>query len=88
MIHVDDIAGAMPLIFNRAEAGTVYLGVDDAPVLRSEFYAWLAEKFKIPCNAQKNLSLPSEGKRCANRRLKSLGYSFKYPTFRDGYSGL
>ena len=24
-------------------------------------------------------------KRCSNDRLRSLGYEFSYPTFRDGY---
>ena len=87
MIHRDDIVTAMPVLFNRAEVGQVYLGVDDEPVRRSEFFYWLCQKLGMPTQkietSQKIL-----GKRCQNARLKSLGFSFKYPTFREGYSAL
>ena len=43
-IHVDDIAGAMPVIFNKGQAGSLYLGVDGEPILQSEFNQWLADK--------------------------------------------
>ena len=87
MIHLEDIVGAMPVIFNQGEAGSVYLGVDDEPVRRSEFYAWLAEKFSIPLppgTRVKNTS-STGGKRCRNARLKSLGFTSRFPTFREGY---
>ena len=80
MIHVDDIVAAMPVLFNKAEPGKVYLGVDDEPVLRSEFLKWL--KGDSP---PWGLS-PLEGKRISNQRLKSLGVALKYPTFREGYT--
>jgi hypothetical protein len=26
------------------------------------------------------------GKRCSNRRLRASGYTFRFPTFREGYA--
>ena len=111
LMHVDDIAAALPVIFNKAEPGKVYLGVDDEPFLQSEFYRWLAASLPqrgYPDPIKKKLwkrlrggrrpteiaSAPAgprndrviKGKRCSNRRLKELGYAFKYPTFREGYA--
>ena len=86
LIHVEDIVGAMPVIFNKGEAGKVYLGVDDEPVLESEFCKWLGH-FKMDSRFRGN-DKTVKGKRCLNQRLKALGYSFKYPTFREGYAAI
>jgi len=85
MIHVDDIVGAIPVLFKSAEAGKVYLGVDDKPVLESEFIHWIAGELNVPVSKNSSNSLIG-GKRCRNTRLKSLGFTFRYPTFRDGYT--
>lgn len=91
MIHVDDIVGAMPAIFNKAEPGSVYLGADDVPVKQSEFYAWLTHKL-IPDQAHRlRQRAPDEkvgGKRLINTRLKLLGVLLKYPSYREGYGAL
>ena len=87
MIHVDDIVSAIPLLFKSAEPGKVYLGVDDDPVTQSEFFDWLSEKLNISI-ASIPVSNATCGKRLKNKSLKSLGFSFYYPTFREGYSAL
>ncbi len=91
MIHVDDIVGAMPAIFNKAEKGGIYLGVDDCPVRQSEFYAWLLAKL-TPEQAhrirERGTDEKAGGKRLVNTRLKLLGVLLKYPSFREGYSEL
>lgn len=83
MIHVEDIVRAVPVLFKSALAGHVYTGVDDRPVLRSEFYKELGELTgrKIEFNFKDG----AEGKRCRNAKLKSLKFELKYPTFREGY---
>ena len=86
-IHVEDIAAAMPVLFNKAEAGSIYLGVDDQPVLKSEFCKWLGERTGKPVKIE-GKKLPVSGKRCSNKKLKTLGYKFKYPTYREGYGEL
>lgn len=84
MIHVDDIAAAMPVLFKSAAAGNVYTGVDDEPVLRSDFYSWLTLKTGTP--AKFSYDQAREGKRCSNQKLKSIGFKPQYPSFREGYS--
>lgn len=87
MIHRDDIVEALPVLFNRAEIGRVYLGVDDLPVARSALYAWLCGELGRPVFAcREGVSL--SGKRCRNRRLKQLGFSLRFPDFRAGYRGI
>ncbi|HLD49743.1 MAG TPA: SDR family oxidoreductase, partial [bacterium] len=108
-IHVEDIAGAMPVIFNKGQAGSLYLGVDDEPVLQSEFARWLANKNvilrpkaeesreilrqKTPQDDRRRADYDKDlsaikGKRCSNKRLKELGYQFKYPTYKEGYEAI
>jgi len=87
LIHVEDIAGAMPLIFKKAEAGSVLTCVDDEPVSSSDFYTWLVQNTGIS-KGPGFLDSPVQGKRLRNMRLKSLGYQFRYPTFREGYRAI
>lgn len=86
MIHVEDAAKAVQVLFKTAKEGSVILGTDEEPVLRSEFYRWLAEKTgqAFPQIDQK---APLTGKRLRNQKLKDLGFKFQYPTFRQGYEG-
>jgi len=87
MIHVEDIAEAVALLFKTAESGEVYLGVDDEPVRASEFCGWLSEQTGISTGAiEWDRSKP--GKRCRNQKLKDLGWKPKFPTFREGYRSL
>ncbi|MBI4971086.1 MAG: SDR family oxidoreductase [Candidatus Omnitrophica bacterium] len=83
MIHLEDIVRIMALLFEEGKLGDIYLGSDDEPVLRSDFYRWLGAKTDS-LSQDHHLS----GKRCRNHKLKSLGFSFKYPTFREGYQSL
>jgi len=82
-IHRDDIVGALPILFNKAEVGQVYLGVDEKPSRQSEIYQWLCEKMG---RAPENLfSDETEGKRYRNDKIRKLGFRFEYPSFREGY---
>jgi nucleoside-diphosphate-sugar epimerase len=85
MIHRDDIVQATALLLEKGEPGQIYLGVDDAPVPRAEFYQWLGNKLGIDLPDLPFISKPATGKRCRNQRLKELGYHFIYPSFREGY---
>jgi nucleoside-diphosphate-sugar epimerase len=87
LIHVEDIAAAMPLIFKKAEAGSILTCVDDEPVPSPEFYRWLVQNAAMS-KGPDFLDSAVQGKRMRNRRLKSLGYQFRYPTFREGYRAL
>ncbi len=87
-IHVEDAAGMLRLLLERGLAGEIYLGVDDEPVLRREFYPWLAERAGIVYpQPPTDLPAPREAssKRCSNAKIKALGYSLIYPGWREGF---
>ncbi|MCB9799768.1 MAG: SDR family oxidoreductase [Candidatus Omnitrophica bacterium] len=85
LIHVEDIAALMPVIFKSAREGEIYAGVDDLPVKKSEYYDWLTSKLGISSVVKNRQGAAVRGKRIRNHKLKSLGYEFKYPSFREGY---
>ncbi len=88
MIHRDDIVDASLILLKRAKPGKVYLGVDDEPVLESEFYAWLSKELKTPFPDSILTRENHKGKRYTNTALKATGFTFKYPNFRAGYQEL
>ncbi len=93
MIHRDDLVGVIIAALKNGRAGEVYNAVDDEPVAQIHFFRWLSEalgKWMPPFateteNADRKRGLTN--KKVQNRRLKmELGYQFKYPTFRQGYT--
>jgi nucleoside-diphosphate-sugar epimerase len=100
MVHRDDAAGAVAFLL-RAEAarGEVVLVADDEPVDKWAFADWLAAECGVDSPpkrtvaerlADPDLSTTARrrietSKRCANDRLRDLGYDLAYPTYRDGY---
>jgi nucleoside-diphosphate-sugar epimerase len=99
MIHRDDAAGVVGFLLEEGIDAEVILAVDDEPVDKHAFADWLADECGVdrPPKRTKqerleagDLSAPAErriltSKRCSNDRLRSLGYEFAYPTFREGY---
>ncbi|MBV0923671.1 SDR family oxidoreductase [Halomicroarcula limicola] len=99
MVHRDDAAGAVRFLLEGDHREEVVLVVDDEPVEKWAFADWLAEQCDVafPEKRTKDERL-AEGdlsetasrrvrtsKRCSNELLRSLGYDFRYPTFREGY---
>lgn len=85
MIHVEDVVGAIPFLFNRGREGNIYLGVDDEPIKERVFYDWLSGRLGKSYPRASFQDAPGSGRRLSNQKLKSLGFQFKYPNFRDGY---
>ena len=99
MVHRDDAAGAVRFLLEEAVDDEVVLVVDDEPVDKHAFADWLADECGVERPekhtkeerlAAGDLSAAAErriltSKRCSNDRLRSLGYEFAYPTFREGY---
>jgi nucleoside-diphosphate-sugar epimerase len=93
MIHRDDVVGAIVAALKSAPAPSVYNVVDNEPVTQREFFSWLATKLNKPVPPsieEEETAVRKRGttnKRVSNQRLKEqLGYQFKFPTFRQGYS--
>jgi len=93
MIHRDDLIGCVIAALKSGRAGEIYNAVDDEPVTQATFFQWLAGTVgkyppeSVPENPDENRKRGVTNKRVSNRRLKmELGYQFKYPNFRKGYS--
>ena len=93
MIHRDDLVGIIMATLKNGRPGEIYNAVDDEPVAQIHFFRWLSEtlgKWMPPFAAEAEAGDHKRGltnKRVSNRRLKmELGYQFKYPTFRQGYT--
>jgi nucleoside-diphosphate-sugar epimerase len=93
MIHRDDVVGAVLAALEQGRPGEVYNAVDDEPVAQKDFIAWLADRLgqplppSVPESMETNRKRGVTHKRISNQKLKrELGYSFTYPTFREGYA--
>lgn len=84
-IHRDDAARALVHLLTRARVAPVYLGVDHAPVERSEVVAWLASELGLPAPPRGPAPARGGDKRCRNDRLVASGFAFRYPTYVEGY---
>lgn len=89
-IHRDDCAGALAHLMKMEAPDEIYIGVDDEPADRRKVLNWLAERLGAPQPREtKAGAVPSAraatNKRCSNARLKSTGYRFLYPSYREGY---
>lgn len=88
-IRVEDAARAVLLALEKGRAGEIYLGVDDEPSSQREFYEWVYRKLSIPVAAKADTGAPhGSNKRCSNRKIKALGLTLRYPSFREGYDDL
>ena len=85
-VHRDDIAAALLLLADiPARANAIYNVVDDAPILRSECYRWLADKLgrtsapksSAPASAKRGRS----NKRVSNLKLRESAWKPRYPSF-------
>lgn len=89
-IHHDDCAGILFHLLDMKRTQPLYLGVDSDPASREEVRAWLSHRInrKIPGpELEVNEPEPSN-KRCSNRRIIETGYTFAYPSFREGFDSL
>jgi nucleoside-diphosphate-sugar epimerase len=101
-IHRDDAAAAIVHLCTMAgEPDPVYLGVDNDPAELGEVQRFLADELGLPRPASdvdaggaggagSSGGEPSRGgnKRCSNALLRSTGFEFAYPTFREGYRAI
>jgi nucleoside-diphosphate-sugar epimerase len=93
MIHRDDLIGCIIAALKSGRPGEVYNAADDEPVNQLHFFQWLAQSLDKPLppsepeNPGENRKRGVTNRRVLNRKLKmELGYQFKYPNFRKGYT--
>lgn len=90
-IHQHDCAGVLAHLLRLVSPAPVYIGVDDEPADRRIVVEWLAQRLGVPMPAaaatgERVEPTAARGKRCNNRLLRTAGYSFRFPTFREGYA--
>lgn len=85
-IHRDDAASAVVHLATAvASPAPVYVGVDDAPVERARLLHFLADELGVPPPRTGDTGSAPGGKRFRNTLLRSTGFEFTYPTYREGY---
>jgi nucleoside-diphosphate-sugar epimerase len=87
-IHVDDIVKICTAFIKKDMTPGIYLGVDSEPASQADVYLWMAKELGLnkPQRTDEKAQNPQRGnKRCSNEKLLSAGFTFRYPTFREGY---
>lgn len=86
-IHRDDAAGAIVHLLSMPEAPSrVYVGVDNDPAELGDVLRFLAAELGLDVPPTGSLGDARGGnKQCSNALLRGTGFSFKYPSFREGY---
>ncbi len=92
-IHRDDCAGVLAHLMKMDAPDAIYVGVDDEPADRRKVLNWLAERLGVPqpreaAGGEPPSARAATNKRCSNARLKSTGYRFLYPSYREGYAAM
>src|SRR6476661_8223951 len=86
-IHRDDAAAAIVhLATMDAAPAPAYVGVDNEPADLGSVLRFLAAQLGLPAPRVGDAG-PARGgnKRCRNELLRSTGFTFAFPTFREGY---
>jgi nucleoside-diphosphate-sugar epimerase len=91
-IHREDCAGVLRHLMGRENPESIYLAVDNEPAEERAVLLWLAGVMGSPepraAEKKQASKRPRGNKRCRNARLVQSGYTFRYPTFREGYSAV
>ncbi|RON03944.1 SDR family oxidoreductase [Pseudomonas brassicacearum] len=91
-IHADDAAGLLAFLLKADDQGAAldecYIGVDDAPAPLSDVVGWLREYLGVTEWADDASVRRTGSKRCSNARAKALGWTPRYPSFREGYAAI
>jgi nucleoside-diphosphate-sugar epimerase len=91
-IHRDDCARAIVHLVEKQVVGPLYIGSDEAPSTLGEIRDWLAERLGLapaPVAVDETAS-PQRGgnKRLSSALLRSEGFAFRYPTYREGFEAI
>ncbi len=92
-IHRDDCAGSLHHLMELADRKPIYLAVDSDPADERTVLRWLAGALGSPEPRVAQGTDHSVVNRCGNKRARNdqlirSRYTFRYPTFREGYRAL
>ncbi len=90
-IHEEDCIGVLCFLIEQRLSGqpieNLYVATDSEPVSLGNVVLWLSKLIAClepPANVASR-DIRSSNKKCSNSRLLSLGYSFRYPSYKEGY---
>jgi nucleoside-diphosphate-sugar epimerase len=91
-IHADDAAGLLAFLL-LADARSValeecYIGVDDAPDPLADVVNWMRQRLGVTQWSEESSIRRAGSKRCSNARAKALGWTPRYPSYREGYEAM
>jgi nucleoside-diphosphate-sugar epimerase len=97
-IHVEDIAAAVETVVAAGRPGAIYNVVDGAPSPPQDVIVYAAERMGVPPPPEEPfaqaglsgmaLSFYEENRRVRNERLRALGWSPAYATYREGLEAI
>jgi nucleoside-diphosphate-sugar epimerase len=92
-IHQLDCVGVLDFLLEQRLKGrkleNCYLASDDDPAPLWDVISWPAGRMHCAPPVAKTVDKDAAmNKRCSNRRLKDLGYQFRYPDYKQGYAEL
>jgi len=94
-IHADDAAALIVFLLKLHAAGGVFpellLASDSHPVKSAELRRWLAKKMELPQNHLDAALKPpraSTNRVIDNGLLKSLGFEFGFPSYKEGFAAI
>jgi uncharacterized protein YbjT (DUF2867 family) len=91
-VHVEDLVEAIRVALKRGEPGGVYCVADDRAATQGETAAWLCARLGLPLPPTVPLASLHETLRgdrfVRNTRLKSLGWSLRYPDYTVGFAAV
>ncbi len=88
-IHRDDAAAALAHLLALPRVRPCYVAVDHEPADQADVLRWLAAQLGAPApGGAHDPAAPPTGKRCLSDLLRTSGFAFQYPTYREGYRTL
>jgi nucleoside-diphosphate-sugar epimerase len=89
-VHRDDVASAIFFIgqCQKINPPRIFNVVDDTPAPRDEILAWLSQRLNLPLPTSPGPAGREKGrsnKRVSNAKLRALGWSPAYPSYREGF---
>ncbi|TCK62881.1 SDR family NAD(P)-dependent oxidoreductase [Curtobacterium sp. PhB136] len=83
-IHRDDAAAALVHLASLDDLPPLVIGTDDQPVRLDEVYRFLAASLGVSLDVAPAAGVGG-GVPLSNAVLRSTGFTFTYPTYREGY---
>lgn len=93
LVHRDDCAGGLAFLAALDAPESLYCLVDEEPVEKNLLLSWIAGQLGVSLNEMEGENMlpePVRGgfRRVSSGRIRSAGYVFRYPTYREGYGAL